>query len=596
MIVELDAQAQEALGRSELVIISERVDDVALLIGQMKKMELVEVLDAHLPRHWKQRGLSWGWTAVIWLAYMLSEGDHRKVSMEHYIRGMKQTLSDLSGEELEVLDFSDDRLAHLLKHLSNRSYWQRIESALNERSIEVYELVPEVIRCDATTVSGDHEIVEGGLFQFGHSKDDPGRGQIKLMAGTVDPMGMPLATEVVSGEQADDRLYRPLIERMDADLKRRGLLFVGDSKMSSLPTRADIVRRGHRYLSPLPLTGTTAQEMADWIDEGLVKALEKELEAVERVTPSGEKEVIAWGYEFERECTVCESDEEMDWSERVLVIHSPAHAQRQAVGLEKRIATAEKKLHALTPPRGRGKRQLTDEAELVAGIETILKAQRLEGLLRVAYEKQVERNHKYVGPGRGSVKREQRVEQRVRYQITAIQPQHSAIGTQKARFGWKAFVTNGALSQLSLAQAVLNYRNEYRVERVFQRLKSHFNIAPLFVQRDDQVQGLTYLLTLGVRVLTLIEFVVRRSLHNDNAKLADLHPESRKKTTDTPTGERLLKAFSGLTLTIIKDRSGRELGRQFNQPLSSVQNEILCRLGLDESLYRQLEIKNSVNQ
>ena len=72
MIVELDAQAQEALGRSELVIITERVDDVALLIGQMKKMNLVEVLDAHLPRHWKQRGLSWDWTAVIWLAYILS--------------------------------------------------------------------------------------------------------------------------------------------------------------------------------------------------------------------------------------------------------------------------------------------------------------------------------------------------------------------------------------------------------------------------------------------------------------------------------------------------------------------------------------------
>ena len=323
MIVELDARAQEALGHSELVIITERVDDVALLIGQMIKMDLVEVLDAHLPRHWKQRGLSWGWTSVIWLAYILSEGDHRKVSMEQYIGGMKETLGRLSGQEIEPLDFSDDRLSHLLKHLSNCSYWQRIESALNERSLEIYELSPEVIRCDATTVSGHHEVVEGGLFQFGHSKDDPTRGQIKLMAGTVDPLGMPLATEVVSGEQADDRLYRPLIERIDADLNRRGLLFVGDSKMSSLQTRAEIVRRGHCYLSPLPLTGTTAQEMALWIDEGLVKAIDKELEAVCRGKPSGEEEVIAWGYEFDRECTVTEAEEETDWSERVLVIHSP---------------------------------------------------------------------------------------------------------------------------------------------------------------------------------------------------------------------------------------------------------------------------------
>ena len=60
MRVQLAQQAQEILGTSDLVIITERVDDVALLIGQMVKMGLPEVLDRHLPRHWTQRGLSWG--------------------------------------------------------------------------------------------------------------------------------------------------------------------------------------------------------------------------------------------------------------------------------------------------------------------------------------------------------------------------------------------------------------------------------------------------------------------------------------------------------------------------------------------------------
>ena len=60
MRVQLAQQAQEILGTSDLVIITERVDDVALLIGQMVKMGLPEVLDQHIPRHWTQRGLSWG--------------------------------------------------------------------------------------------------------------------------------------------------------------------------------------------------------------------------------------------------------------------------------------------------------------------------------------------------------------------------------------------------------------------------------------------------------------------------------------------------------------------------------------------------------
>ena len=107
MKVQLAQQVQELVGKSELVIITERVDDVALLIGQMVQMGFVEVLDRPIPRHWKQRGLSWGWTAVVWLAYILTEGDHRKVSVEAYIMGMKHTLSQLTAQVIEPLDFTD---------------------------------------------------------------------------------------------------------------------------------------------------------------------------------------------------------------------------------------------------------------------------------------------------------------------------------------------------------------------------------------------------------------------------------------------------------------------------------------------------------
>ena len=48
MSIELSQQAEERLGQRDLVILTERVDDVALLIGQMVKMGLVEVLDRHL--------------------------------------------------------------------------------------------------------------------------------------------------------------------------------------------------------------------------------------------------------------------------------------------------------------------------------------------------------------------------------------------------------------------------------------------------------------------------------------------------------------------------------------------------------------------
>jgi transposase len=588
MRVQLAQQAKEILGTSDLVMITERVDDVALLIGQMVKMGLPEVLDRHIPRHWTQRGLSWGWTAVIWLAYILTEGDHRKVSVETYLKGMHHTLSHLTAQVIEPLDFSDDRLSHLLTHLSKPAYWHQIEHDLNARSIEVYDLSQAVMRCDATTASGDHEVTAGGLFQFGHSKDDPTRPQIKVMLGSLDPLGMPLATDVVSGERADDGLYLPIIERMRSGLPKTGLLFVGDCKMSALETRAYLARHQDWYLSPLPLTGATAAAMDAWVTTGVRQGEAGALEQIWRINERGHKVLAAEGYELERPC--CALDSDVEWRERVLVVRSPLHANQQAAGLEKRLHHAETALTALTPPRGRGKRQITDEATLVEAIERVLKDQRVDGLLSVAWEKQVERTTQYVGRGRGAVHREKRVIQKTRYHITQITRQEDRIGALRQRFGWKAFVTNAGPQRLSLQEAVLCYRNEYRVERIFHRLKSRVHIAPLFVKLNEQIEGLTYLLTLGVRVLTVTEFVLRRSLESAQASLPGLHPENKHKRTDKPTAERILRAFAGISLTIIKNAAGEDILRRLT-PLSELQEDILQRLGLGVTLYRQLEIQ-----
>jgi transposase len=208
--------------------------------------------------------------------------------------------------------------------------------------------------------------------------------------------------------------------------------------------------------------------------------------------------LAAEGYECERPC--CALGGAVEWRERVLVVRSPMHANHQAAGLEKRLRHAETQLTALTPPRGRGKRQITDEATLMEAIDRVLAAHRVEELLNGVWEKQVEQTTQYVGRGRGSRSRETRVIQKTRYHITHIARQEDTITARRQRFGWKAFVTNAGHTRRSLQEAVLCYRNEYRVERIVNRLKSRVHIAPLFVKLNEQIEGLTYLLTLGVRV------------------------------------------------------------------------------------------------
>ena len=182
------------------------------------------------------------------------------------------------------------------------------------------------------------------------SKDDPTRPQIKVMMGSLDPSGMPLATDVLSGERADDGLYIPIMERVRIGLQAPGLLFVGDCKMSALDTRAYLARHQDLYLSPLPLTGATAEAMDAWITAGVTQGERGALERIMRTNDRGHTVLAAEGYECERTCDAPgDSGDAVPWRERVLVIRSPMHADQQAAGLEKRLCHAETKLAALTP-------------------------------------------------------------------------------------------------------------------------------------------------------------------------------------------------------------------------------------------------------
>jgi transposase len=151
-----------------------------------------------------------------------------------------EILERVTGLDICEADFTDDRLTLLLRRLSKPEAWHAIELELGQSIVRVYDLKPERVRLDATTVSGYHAGSEAGLFQFGNSKDDPTLRQVKIIVGALDLLGLPLATDVVSGEKADDPLYIPAVDRIVQMLNVLGLLFVGDCKMSALWQRGRI--------------------------------------------------------------------------------------------------------------------------------------------------------------------------------------------------------------------------------------------------------------------------------------------------------------------------------------------------------------------
>jgi transposase len=529
-----------------LTVVNERVDDIPMLQAQMQGMGLVQLLDQAFSTHGNWQGLSLGWVVTLWLTHILTKGDHRLNHVRAWVQKRLRTLCGSTGQLIQELDFTDDRLELVLLALSQDDRWAAFEAALSGQLVRVYDLATERVRLDSTSASGYWTVTAGGLFQFGHSKDHrPDLPQVKVMLAALDPLGLPLATDVLCGQRADDPLYIPAIQRVRAGLKRRGLLYVGDCKMATLETRAFVQAGQDFYLCPLPAVQVPAAEMTTYLQPVWDGA--QALTPVYREQANDEQTLIAEGYERPVNLTAVVAGQVLTWTERRLVVRSLQWAQASEAALRTRLAKAVTAIQGLNE-RKRGKKRLTAAEALRQAVAVTLARHKVQDLVRVSYGEQITQQ-----PVRRYADRPATIREERQVRVTAV-VDAEAVQAAVRRLGWRVYGTNQPPTQLSLKQAVLAYRSEYIIEHSFGRLKGQpLSLTPMYLQRDDYATGLVRLLSIGLRVLTLLEFVARRRLSQEQVKLAGLYAGNPKRATAQPTAELLLEAFDDITLTVIHE-------------------------------------------
>ena len=575
---------------SEVMVQTERVDDIPLLFQQQMELGIAESIDSVVPRHGNRLGLSIGEVTMGWLIYILSKSDHRLSVVEEWAAGRLTTLNRLFATAVRSKDFTDDRLGEVLECLNQDEVWNQLEQRLNKRCVQVYDLEQDTARVDTTMVSMYHDSEGSDVIAYGHSKDyRPDLAQIKVLMVTLDPLALPLVTQVLPGNTADDGLYKPAIATAQATLSRRGMLYVGDSKMEKLAARAHCASTDDYYLHPLSMKGQQGELLHKLVnrvlDDERVELADIHSTAVK---PDGSSNLMAQAWETTRSLQATVADEQVQWDERVLVVYSPALAQAGYRRLEQRLQAATEALLALTSPRGRGRRQWQALAPLQTAAEAILKQYRVADCLEVTYERQETIRHI-----RRYKERPPRTETTVRYQLS-LSHNDKAIEAARRFIGWRLFVTNAPQQRLSLERAVRVYHGATpTIEHLFSRLQGQpLGLRPLYVRRDEAIIGLTRLLALALRILTLIEFVVRRSLQQAQDTLAGLVPGNPKIATATPTTERLLHAFNEITLSVI--HLGEQTIRHVT-PLTPIQYRILLLLKFSDSLYTALALAKPIS-
>ncbi len=70
-----------------------------------QQLNFPEVLERHLGSHHLHRGLTNGWLATVWIAFLLSQANHRKVSVQDWDTAMRILWKPCSASPFALSSF-----------------------------------------------------------------------------------------------------------------------------------------------------------------------------------------------------------------------------------------------------------------------------------------------------------------------------------------------------------------------------------------------------------------------------------------------------------------------------------------------------------
>ncbi|EAY28366.1 IS1634 family transposase [Microscilla marina] len=558
-------------------MITERVDDIPLLVAKLEESNLSQHLNRYFPDHGNWTGLDGGKLAVVFLTYVLSLGDHRLNHVESWAGERLFTLRhSLNAANLTQKDFTDDRLGSLMERFSDESKWDKFEADHNKEMLDIYDLRPskEVVRLDALIVQSFRD--QGEHFKRGYSKqhraDLP---QLKVMVATVDPLSMPLSSVIVSGNKADDNLYQDVVKKLEKSMPKKQQLFVGDAKLSSTGNRAYLQNKEQFYLTPLSETQCSKEQLSAYLGNKPDK-----LTAVFGEAKTNDKKAPLKAHAFEQQEDIYCEDLDITWTERRIIVYSPSYSNQLNKKLDERKEVVEQKLKTLLEPK-QGKKKWKNKAELEVSVTQLLKKYKLQKFIDVEVKENLS-----LRPVQKYRDRPARVKEELSFSLE-VQVNEEALAAHRLKLGWRVYATNAPVTYLSTKEAVICYRQEYRIEHKFNELLNKItSLMPVYLKKDHRIKALIRLLLLALKFVSVIEYQVRQELENTEQKIKGLYVGNPGRATAKPTSKMILEAFKNITLVIMPIQN--QIFIKISE-LKPIQQQLLKFLKISPSAYLGLE-------
>jgi transposase len=157
----------------------------------------------------------------------------------------------------------------------------------------------------------------------------------------------------------------------------------------------------------------------------------------------------------------------------------------------------------------------------------------------------------------------------------------SAYDQAISRAGYYPLITNKPAFQLSVADAMMAHKNQYKVEHTYRRSKSGYRLEPIYLHTPERIEAYLFLFKIALQVVVLIERAARKNIQARDKGLDDFMPN--RKDYRTPKAEYLLQKFEHVVSGTLRLADGNDYG--FVSELTELQSDILKILDVPSDCY-----------
>ena len=453
--------------------LSKWVGAIPMVMPIFRELNLSQIVDKHCPG---KEAVNHGTTVMaLALNRLLSPRPLYKVG--EWLGGT--ILEDVLG--VEAAQMYDSRLGRTLDdiypHLE--AIWQDVVV----QAVVAHDIDLSQIHYDITSIFFEGEYEESDTIGYGYSRDNrPDAKQLNLGMNVTGKAGIPLAYRVLAGRTADRttplenmRALKQLFGRLEAASTERAFLLVSDRAMLDRAVLVAYEQKGVHWLGPLSADGSLREVLASVSNEELAK------HPLDYRPVSQPKDEPPRYYGLLKEATIAHEGQEA--AIQVLVVKS-----RTKVKLDRdRRATY----------LGR----LTDRLE---AIQDMLNTRRYK---RKSYaQKQIDKALRG-NPAKRFVKVTLTGEDGNLALTFRIDEEKLA---EAAELDGRYLLGTNRFS-LNADQMLVRFKRQEVVERRIKTVKGPIQVRPLFLHKQERVEGLVFVTMLALLVYTILEMLCRRA-------------------------------------------------------------------------------------